>query len=87
MIVSSKKSLGLISLVHLFSKALLYSVFQGYVSVDLSPVAAVSVQLFSGDTELHVSGPIRISLGVPDTCRLQTSSVVPAWFFNRTTGE
>ncbi|CAJ1078768.1 protein FAM171B-like [Xyrichtys novacula] len=26
----------------------------GYVSVELSPVAAVSVQLFSGDSELHV---------------------------------
>ncbi|XP_008302846.1 protein FAM171B-like, partial [Stegastes partitus] len=58
----------------------------GYVSVELSPVAAVSVQLFSGDTELHVSGPVQISLGVPDSCGLQTSNVVPAWFFNRTTG-
>uniref|UniRef100_A0A4W6CYT4 Family with sequence similarity 171 member B n=1 Tax=Lates calcarifer TaxID=8187 RepID=A0A4W6CYT4_LATCA len=42
------------------------SCFKGYVSVDLSPVAAVSVQLFSGDTELHVSGPIQISLSIPD---------------------
>uniref|UniRef100_A0AAQ6A744 Family with sequence similarity 171 member B n=1 Tax=Amphiprion ocellaris TaxID=80972 RepID=A0AAQ6A744_AMPOC len=59
----------------------------GYVSVELSPVAAVSVQLFSGDTELNVSGPIQLSLGVSDSCGLQTSNVVPAWFFNRTTGE
>ncbi|XP_029315745.1 protein FAM171B-like [Cottoperca gobio] len=58
----------------------------GYVSVELSPVAAVSVQLFSGDTELHVSGPVQISLSIPDSCGLQTSNVVPAWFFNRTTG-
>ncbi|XP_051259038.1 protein FAM171B-like isoform X2 [Dicentrarchus labrax] len=58
----------------------------GYVSVDLSPVAAVSVQLFSGDTELFVSGPIQINLSLPDNCGLQTSNVVPAWFFNRTTG-
>ncbi|XP_054871571.1 protein FAM171B-like [Amphiprion ocellaris] len=58
----------------------------GYVSVELSPVAAVSVQLFSGDTELNVSGPIQLSLGVSDSCGLQTSNVVPAWFFNRTTG-
>ncbi|XP_075961175.1 protein FAM171B-like [Anarhichas minor] len=58
----------------------------GYVSVELSPVAAVSVQLFSGDTELHVSGPIQISLSIPDSCGLQTSNVVPAWFLNRTTG-
>ncbi|XP_045910139.1 protein FAM171B-like [Micropterus dolomieu] len=58
----------------------------GYVSVELSPVAAVSVQLFSGDTELHVSGPIQVSLSIPDSCGLQSSNVVPAWFFNRTTG-
>ncbi|XP_027138969.1 protein FAM171B-like isoform X1 [Larimichthys crocea] len=58
----------------------------GYVSVELSPVAAVSVQLFSGDVELHLSGPIQINLSIPDSCGLQTSNVVPAWFFNRTTG-
>lgn len=58
----------------------------GYVSVELSPVAAVSVQLFSGDTEIHVSGPIQMNLNIPDSFGLQSSSVVPAWFFNRTTG-
>uniref|UniRef100_A0A3Q3S4G2 Family with sequence similarity 171 member B n=1 Tax=Mastacembelus armatus TaxID=205130 RepID=A0A3Q3S4G2_9TELE len=58
----------------------------GYVSVELSPVAAVSVQLFSGDIELLVSGPIKISLRITDSRGLQTSSVVPAWFFNQTTG-
>ncbi|KAM8855765.1 protein FAM171B-like [Spinachia spinachia] len=58
----------------------------GFVSVELSPVAAVSVQLFSGASELHVSGPIHISLSIPDSCGLQTSNVVPAWFLNRTTG-
>lgn len=63
------------------------SVFQGYINVQLTPVAAVSVQLFSGDIELHVNGPIWISLSVPDTFGLLNSSVVPAWFFNGTTGE
>ncbi|KAM7380840.1 hypothetical protein PAMP_004112 [Pampus punctatissimus] len=58
----------------------------GYVSVELSPVAAVSVQLFFRDTELNVSGPIQISLTLPDSCGLQTSDVVPAWLYNRTTG-
>lgn len=56
-------------------------------SVDLRPTAAVSVQLYSGDTELPVSGPVQISLRVPDSPGLQASSVIPAWFFNRTTGE
>ncbi|XP_068427886.1 protein FAM171B-like [Clinocottus analis] len=58
----------------------------GFVSVELSPVAAVSVQLFSGDAELHVSGPVHIRLSIPDSSGLQTSNVVPAWFLNRTAG-
>uniref|UniRef100_A0A3B4G3F8 Protein FAM171B-like n=1 Tax=Pundamilia nyererei TaxID=303518 RepID=A0A3B4G3F8_9CICH len=58
----------------------------GYVSVELSPVAAVSVQLFSGDTELHVTGPVQMNLNIPDSFGLQSSSVIPAWFFNQTTG-
>lgn len=60
---------------------------EGYVGVDLHPVAAACVRLFSGDTELRVSGPVQISLGVPDSPGLQASSVIPAWFFNQTTGE
>uniref|UniRef100_A0A672ID49 Family with sequence similarity 171 member B n=1 Tax=Salarias fasciatus TaxID=181472 RepID=A0A672ID49_SALFA len=58
----------------------------GWWFVEVVPVAAVSVNLFSGDAELEVSGPIQIILGVPDSCGLQTSHVIPAWFFNRTTG-
>ncbi|XP_054908851.1 protein FAM171B-like isoform X2 [Poeciliopsis prolifica] len=58
----------------------------GFVSVALSPVVAVSVRLFSGDVELNVSGPIQISLNVPQSRGLQESDVVPAWFFSRTTG-
>lgn len=56
-------------------------------SVDLRPAAAVSVQLYSGDTELHLRGPVQISLRVPDSPGLQVSSVIPAWFFNQTAGE
>lgn len=59
----------------------------GYVGVDLRPVAVACVRLFSGDTELRVSGPVQISLSVPDSPGLQASSVIPAWFFNQTTGE
>lgn len=58
----------------------------GYVSVELNPVAAVHVQLFSGDTELHVSGSVQISLSITDSSALQSSNVVPAWLFNQTTG-
>lgn len=72
-----------IFIIHIMSK----SILSGYTSVDLHPVAAVSVQLFSGDTELHVCGPVQISLSIPDSPGLQPSSVIPAWFFNQTTGE
>lgn len=59
----------------------------GYVSVELRPLAAVSVQLFSGDTELQINGPVNISLPLPDGFGQHTSKSVPAWFLNRTTGE
>lgn len=49
-------------------------------------MAAVSVELFSGDEELKVSGPIQISLSVAENRGLRDSDVVPAWFFNRTAG-
>uniref|UniRef100_A0A1A8UDG5 Family with sequence similarity 171, member B n=1 Tax=Nothobranchius furzeri TaxID=105023 RepID=A0A1A8UDG5_NOTFU len=58
----------------------------GFVSLELNPVAAVSVQLFSGNTKLHVTGPIQMSLSVPENRGLQISDAVPAWFFNRTVG-
>ncbi|XP_068602682.1 protein FAM171B-like [Brachionichthys hirsutus] len=58
----------------------------GYVSVELSPLAAVSIQLFSGDREMNVAGPLQISLSIPDGSGLQASDVIPAWFLNRTTG-
>lgn len=86
MTISPRKS-SIESFIFTYSLMHYFSVFQGYVSVELTPVAAVSVQLFSGDTELHVNGPIWISLSIPDTRGLQNSSVVPAWFFNWTTGE
>nr|XP_057938644.1 protein FAM171B-like [Doryrhamphus excisus] len=58
----------------------------GYISMELNPVAAVSVRIFSRNTELHISGPIKISLTLPDSCGLQSSNVVPAWLYNQTTG-
>ncbi|XP_077436723.1 protein FAM171B-like [Vanacampus margaritifer] len=58
----------------------------GYISMELNPVAAVSVRLFNGDTELHIGGPVKISLTLPDNCGLQSSNAVPAWLYNRTAG-
>ncbi|XP_057709065.1 protein FAM171B-like [Corythoichthys intestinalis] len=58
----------------------------GLISMELHPVAAISVRLFSGDRELHISGQVKISLTLPDNCGLQSSNAVPAWLYNQTTG-
>lgn len=59
---------------------------QGYTGLELNPAAAVSVRLFSGDAELHIRGPIKINLTLPDNCGLRSSDALPAWLYNRTTG-
>ncbi|XP_062312314.1 protein FAM171B-like [Osmerus eperlanus] len=58
----------------------------GYSSMELSPLAAVSMQLFSLEREIHVSGPVQISLPLPDTSGLRPSDAVPAWLYNHSTG-
>nr|XP_046237869.1 protein FAM171B [Scatophagus argus] len=54
--------------------------------VELKPVAAVSVLLYSGGEELHVRGPIQISLPLGRSTRLRAADTVPAWAFNLKTG-
>lgn len=76
-----------LSIPYLIIYCLIVPILSGYMSVDLRPVAGVSVWLSSGDTELDVCGPVQISLSVPDSPGFQPSSVIPAWFFNKTTGE
>ncbi|RVE75069.1 hypothetical protein OJAV_G00013110 [Oryzias javanicus] len=55
-------------------------------SVELKAVAAVSVLLFSGGVELHVRGPIQISLPLGRHTALRAADTVPAWAFNLKTG-
>ncbi|OCT62195.1 hypothetical protein XELAEV_18043279mg [Xenopus laevis] len=55
--------------------------------VELLPVAAVSIHLFSGNgSEVHVSGPVQLSLPVPPESGLTTSSSVPAWRYEPKAG-
>ncbi|XP_076008647.1 protein FAM171B [Genypterus blacodes] len=57
-----------------------------YRSIELKAVAAVSVLLYSGGEELHVRGPIQISLPLGHSTHLRASETVPAWAFNIKTG-
>ncbi|NP_001091228.1 protein FAM171A2 precursor [Xenopus laevis] len=55
--------------------------------VELLPVAAISVHLFSGNgSEVHLSGPVQLSLPLPPESGLTTSSSVPAWRYEPKVG-
>lgn len=56
-------------------------------SVELKPVAAVSVLLYSGTDQLQVRGPIQISLPLGDSTHLRAADTLPAWALNLRTGE
>ncbi|KAJ0009397.1 hypothetical protein NQD34_001099 [Periophthalmus magnuspinnatus] len=55
-------------------------------SLDLRPVAAVSVMLYSGEKQLQIRGPIHISLPLGSNTRLRAADTVPAWAFNSKMG-
>lgn len=56
-------------------------------SVDLDPLASVSISLFCGDEQLQVQGPVHISLPLRPGLRLQAADTIPAWAFNFSTGK
>ncbi|KAJ3591538.1 hypothetical protein NHX12_006671 [Muraenolepis orangiensis] len=58
----------------------------GYSSAELCAVAAVSVQMFSREAELQVTGPLQMSLPLEPGWGLQPGDHVPAWLFNHTAG-
>ncbi|XP_041940404.1 protein FAM171B-like isoform X1 [Alosa sapidissima] len=58
----------------------------GYRSIELKPVAAVSVELSCKSREVQVTGPIQISLLLPDNSGLSVSDPVPAWAFDSKAG-
>ncbi|CAL9698289.1 unnamed protein product [Knipowitschia caucasica] len=55
-------------------------------SLDLRPVAAVSVLLYSGEEQLQIRGPVHISLPLRSNTRLRPADTVPAWAFNSQAG-
>lgn len=65
----------------------LFSVAAAAGSLDLKPVASVSVLLFCGDEQLQVRGAVQISLPLKAGLPLRAADTVPAWAFNFNTGK
>ncbi|XP_058247174.1 protein FAM171B-like isoform X2 [Hemibagrus wyckioides] len=58
----------------------------GYRSVELNPIAAVSVQLLYNGIDVQISGPVQITLPLAESSQSQLSYTVPAWSFDRKIG-
>ncbi|XP_029461827.1 protein FAM171B isoform X2 [Rhinatrema bivittatum] len=58
----------------------------GFKSIELTPLAAVCVNMFSAGKELKITGPIHITLPLPATVLVNIGESVPAWTFDMKTG-
>ncbi|XP_016853710.1 protein FAM171B isoform X1 [Anolis carolinensis] len=58
----------------------------GFKSVELTPLAAICVNLFSAGKELNVDGPIHIMLPLLPTSAAKAGDPIPAWTFDMKTG-
>lgn len=59
----------------------------GFKSIELTPLAAICVNLFSAGKELNVDGPIQITLPLLPTSAVKAGDPIPAWTFDMKTGE
>lgn len=67
-------------------KILRSGVFPGFESIELTPLAAVCVQMYSGGRELQVAGSVQLSLPLLHTQDVRAGDHVPAWTFDMDTG-
>ncbi|XP_030066313.1 protein FAM171B [Microcaecilia unicolor] len=58
----------------------------GFKSIELTPLAAVCVNMFSAGKELKISGSIHITLPLPIIVSMNVGDAVPAWTFDMKTG-
>ncbi|XP_053265101.1 protein FAM171B isoform X1 [Podarcis raffonei] len=58
----------------------------GFKSIELTPLAAICVNLFSAGKELNVDGPIQITLPLLPTSAVKAGDPIPAWTFDMKTG-
>ncbi|XP_036176558.1 protein FAM171B isoform X1 [Myotis myotis] len=58
----------------------------GFESIELTPLAAVCVKMYSGGRELQVAGSVQLSLPLLHPQGVRAGDPVPAWTFDMNTG-
>ncbi|XP_072837305.2 protein FAM171B [Pogona vitticeps] len=58
----------------------------GFKSIELTPLAAICVNLLSAGKELEVEGPIHITLPILPTSAVEAGDAIPAWTFDMKNG-
>ncbi|XP_001369333.1 protein FAM171B [Monodelphis domestica] len=58
----------------------------GFKSIELTPLAAICVNIYSGGKELNVDGSIQITLPLLDPSTVKAGDALPAWTFDMKTG-
>ncbi|XP_045874941.1 protein FAM171B isoform X1 [Meles meles] len=58
----------------------------GFESVELTPLAAICVKIYSGGKELQVDGSVHVSLPLLHASDLSAGDHIPAWTFDMSTG-
>ncbi|XP_033612281.1 protein FAM171B [Fukomys damarensis] len=58
----------------------------GFENIELTPLAAICVKIYSGGKELKVDGSVQVSLPLLRTNDLRAGDRVPAWTFDMNTG-
>jgi hypothetical protein len=62
------------------------SSFLGFEHIELTPLAAICVKIYSGGKELKVDGSIQLSLPLLHKNDINVGDRMPAWTFDMNTG-